>query len=160
MALPSEQGLMGRYSVRGFGYLARGGPRGFKVIGVLVLCMSHCLGLFVGYLTVVVMISFWSTLQRKDVAPTTEHGSESSIVGGGDVDVEFDNIDLAEPTPVYTDKINVEQFEDKLRGQPAFPLSKFPPFEFDRRHRLAYSRRSSRPHNRPPPHVDCRNHVP
>lgn len=145
--------------MRGLGHLVRGGPRGFKVLGVLVLCMSHCLALSVGDLIVVIMISFWSMLQRKAVLPTTDHGS--SIVVDGDVDADVDNIDLTEPTPVYTDKIDVEQFEDKLHGQPAFPLSKFPSsIVFNHRHRPAYSRRSSRPHNRPPSNVDCRNHVP
>jgi hypothetical protein len=68
----------------------------------------------------VVIISFWSALQRKTVLPATDH---SSSVVKGELDAEAEDVDLTEPTTVYTDKIDVEQFEDKLHGQPAFPLS-------------------------------------
>ena len=52
----------------------------------------------------------------------TNHSTD--IQSEGDLEVDTDMIDLAEPTPKYTDKINVEQFEDKIRGgAPAFPIS-------------------------------------
>ena len=52
----------------------------------------------------------------------TNHSTDIQVEG--DLEVDTDMIDLAEPTPKYTDKINVEQFEDKIRGgAPAFPIS-------------------------------------
>ena len=70
-----------------------------------------------------VVISFWSTFQRRDGIQLPHLKDETSLEGV-DSDVDTSGIDLAEPTPKYTDKIDPEQFEEKLRGgAPAFPIS-------------------------------------
>jgi hypothetical protein len=77
------------------------------------------------------MLSFWSTYQRREDKQSPLQGtitaSGTKIQVDGDVEVNTEMIDLSEPTPKYSDKIDTGKFEEKLRGgAPAFPISTLP----------------------------------